>query len=52
MEDSIPKWKKKSKVDWSEYVRMIEKRGETSMDEFANLELEEKIEKLMDWIRD
>ena len=32
---------------------MIEKRtDETITDEFAELELEEKIEKLMDWIRD
>jgi len=53
LEDSVLRWKRKSNVDWSDYARMIEKRaGETSMDEFVELELEQKIEKLMDWISD
>ena len=47
------RWKRKYNIDWSEDVRTIEVRaGETSLNEFAELELKKKIEKLMDWIRD
>ena len=46
------RWKRKYNVDWSEDVRMIEVRAGESLNEFAELELKKKIEKLMDWIRD